>query len=233
MKALARFLLVFSILLPVAAVQGETLSALDRTLEFEPPDGYCLLDRRDPYQDGIFNFFAELHRTSGAELLAIYTECDELAEVVARRLDHFVHYGMLLVLPSVDGAVGPVAGGTRQGYIAHVSAVMSQASGEPADAVAQVNQEIRELGITLTELSRPTIIGTDDNAFYAAYQSTLDSGGPPVRVATISAHTMVAELPLINNLSAPAGDEAVLDTLFGIQSALMADFVAANESPAQ
>ena len=223
------FLGAFAILPVASDAAAETLSILDRKVEFDAPAGYCLLDRSDAYQDGIFNFFAELHRTGGAELLAIYSECDELAEVVARRLDHFVHYGMLLVLPSVDGAIAPVAGGTRQGYIAHVSTVMSQASGESGDAVAQVNREIGDLGITLTELSEPAIIGTDDNAFYAAYRSTLDSGGVAVPVVTISAYTMVAELPLINNLSAPAGDEAVLEALFGIQSALMADFVAANE----
>ena len=222
-------LCVLAMLTMASDAMAETLTFQNRSLEFEAPPGYCLLDRDDAFQEGIFEFFVGLQRSMGAELLAVYAQCDELEEIVARRLDHFIHYGMLMVVPAADDVARPVAGGTRDGFIAHMATVLGWPSGQSANAIPKINREIADLGITMTELSEPAVIGTDDNALYAAFRSTLENGGAPVSIATIAAYTMVAELPLSNNLTAPAGDDDVLNVLFGIQAALMADFIAANE----
>jgi hypothetical protein len=227
-----RFLsiLCFVAVLPLASnAAAESLAVLDRRIEFEPPAGYCLLDRNDEFQAQIFDFFANLQRTSGAELLAIYSECSELAEIVAHRVDHFVHYGMLLVLPTKGGTIAAVPGYTRPRLFAELQQSMPKLSDDMAGTVEQVNRAVVDLGVALTELSQPTIIGTDENALYTATVSKLQSSEVSVTVATLSAYTCIAELPLINNLTAPGDEPAVFENLYALQSVMMADFVARNE----
>lgn len=227
MRTLTRFIAAVVLLLPMAA-QGETLSILDRTLVFEPPDGYCLLDRGDPYEAQIFDYMAGIQRDHGTELLAMYAVCGETQAIVDGTAANYSDYGMLVALPSDGVAIQPMPGYSRAEVIELMQRDMPAANAEMQAGIEKARQQLAESGIAISNAMQPTVIGSDDNALYAAFSLEVDAGQGPAPVAAISAFTFVAELPLVLQLYTPNGDGA-FEALLEQQADLVADFVAANE----
>jgi hypothetical protein len=228
MRSLIRLLATFAILLPVATAQGESLPILDRALEFEPPEGYCLLDRSDMYESQIFDYMAELQRRNGTELLAMYAVCGETQAIIDGEATNYFNYGLLVALPSDGVTIQPMTGYSRAEVIDLLQLDMPSASAEIAAGLDSARQTLAESGIALTNATQPTVIGSDDNALYAAFSLEVDAGQGPAPVAAIAAFTFVKELPLVLHLYAP-GDDGAFETLLDEQADLVANFVAANE----
>jgi hypothetical protein len=228
MRSLIRLLATFAILLPAATAQGESLPILDRALEFEPPEGYCLLDRSDMYESQIFDYMAELQRRNGTELLAMYAVCGETQAIIDGEATNYFNYGLLVALPSDGVTIQPMTGYSRAEVIDLLQLDMPSASAEIAAGLDSARQTLAESGIALTNATQPTVIGSDDNALYAAFSLEVDAGQGPAPVAAIAAFTFVKELPLVLHLYAP-GDDGAFEALLDEQADLLANFVAANE----
>ena len=227
MRTWTRFVAVLAFLLPAAA-QGETLSILDRTLEFEPPEGYCLVDRGDPYESQIFDYMADIQRTHGTELLAMYAVCGETQAIIDGTATNYFDYGLLVALPSDGEFIQPMPGYSRAEVIELMQKDMPTATAEMQAGIDKAREQLAESGIAMSNATQPTVIGSDDNALYAAFSLEVDAGNGPSPVAAMSAFTFVAELPLVLQLYTPHQDGA-FDMLLDRQSELAADFVAANE----
>lgn len=221
------FLAAASLLLPLAA-HGETLSILDRTLEFEPPEGYCLVDRGDPYESQIFDYMAEIQRSHGTELLAMYAVCGETQAIIDGKATNYFDYGLLVALPSDGEFIQPMPGYSRAEVIELLQKDMPSANAEMQAGIDKAREQLAESGIAMSNVAQPTVIGSDDNALYAAFSLEVDAGNGPTPVAAMSAFTFIAELPLVLQLYTPNQDGA-FEVLLDRQAELAADFVAANE----
>ena len=227
MRTMTRLISVLAVLLPMAA-HGETLSILDRTIEFEPPEGYCALDRSDPYESQIFDYLAEIQRANSTELLAMYAVCGETQAIIDGTATNYFDYGMLVALPSDGVNIQPMPGYSRAEVIELLQHDMPSANAEMQAGIDQARQTLADVGITLTNATQPTVIGSDDNALYAAFTLEVDAGQGPAKVAAISAFTFVEEVPLVLHLYTP-NDDGAFEVLLDRQADLVADFVAANE----
>jgi len=227
MRTLTRLFVFFAVLLPMAA-QGETLSVLDRTIEFNPPEGYCLLDRSDPYETQIFDYMADIQRGHGTELLAMYAVCGETQAIIDGKATNYFDYGLLVALPSDGAVIQPMSGYSRAEVIELMQKDMPSANAEMQAGIDKAREQLAESGIAMSNATVPTVIGSDDNALYAAFSLEVDAGNGPAPVAAMSAFTFVEELPLVLQLYTPNQDGA-FEALLDRQAALAADFVAANE----
>lgn len=226
-RSLSRLLGTIAVLLPLAA-QAETIEILDRTLEFEAPDGYCLLDRSDAYESQIFDYMAGIQRANSTELLAMYAVCGETQAIIDGEASNYFNYGMLVALPSDGVTIQPMAGYSRAEVIELLQTDMPKANDEMQAGIDNARETLAESGIALTSATQPTVVGSDDNALYAAFSLEVDAGEGPAPVSAIAAFTFVKELPLVLHLYAP-GEEGAFEALLDQQARTLADFVDANE----
>lgn len=214
----------------LSVASAETVTIVERDFEFQPPDGYCLLDRSDEFESQILDYMAGMQRANNAELLAFFAACGEAAAIVEGSASNFFHYGMLVALPADGKTIAPVDGYDRPRMLTEMQVALPRIKEREDIARTReaVQQQLAEAGIDMVEVREPHVIGVDGNALYTAYSLEVDAGQGPAPVATVTAFTFLKEMPLATHLYAPGGDGAYAD-LFDIQSGLMKGFVAANE----
>ena len=171
---------------------------------------------------------ADIQRTHGTALLAMYAVCGETQAIIDGTATNYFDYGLLVALPSDGEFIQPMPGFSRAEVIELMQKDMPTATAEMQAGIDKAREQLAESGIAMSNATQPTVIGSDDNALYAAFSLEVDAGNGPSPVAAMSAFTFVAELPLVLQLYTPHQDGA-FDMLLDRQSELAADFVAANE----
>ncbi|WP_428003574.1 hypothetical protein [Acidovorax sp.] len=175
----------------MAQAQADPFTALGRTLQLEPPAGFCTLG--DSAAEREFLAVRKRYAASYGELAQFAVPCSELAEIRAGRRDQFTRWAQVLVLPSN----GQLVHYQRAEFVRQMARRFTAAPPDSAALEARVRKDLEKSG-TSFPVTNPSaqLLGASPDAYYAEFRLTQQMDSGPQPTVGVSAITTARQLPL-------------------------------------
>jgi len=219
-------------LLAIAALgsaRAEQFQFAGRSLEIEPPQGYCALDRSHPDEAQMLDLQERLQKRQN-RVAMMFLECQDLAQRRAGNADDPQRYGMVLI-PQPQGEVRAIPDMTRAEFVAAVAKPLPQLD---ADALSrdigdQVGQAVP--GATVNNVKLLGVLKQDARAVYVGVSvGGMSQDGKTVSdgAVGITAITLVNQIPVSLNLYRVKGGAEAIPGLLADQQRNVDALIAAN-----
>jgi len=204
-----------------AQVSAAEVKISGQPLSFEAPDGYCILQKNNPFENLAINVTRKLIGPAEIAVWFFY-DCAEKDRLLKGEISGVSHTGAVIVTKR-KAFVDAAAQMTRAEYIAALS------HAHPWQAMAKAeDQRLKNLGLRV-KTSKVKEIGKDEFAVYVAGTQSMYVGRRWVTFVSVSAETVINRLPVTIGLSWEDGGEGSLKPLLQEVRALARDTIARNE----
>lgn len=199
------------------AAAAEPISLLGRTIDVQPPAGYCTLGE-SPIEQTLARMQREATEATG-EVIHIAVECRELDEFARGQRLMPSHWAEIVVLKA-RGVLKPVTG-PREIFIAQVFGELPPRPVDLATASRELQAALRNPAVKVDSFE-PVTIGRDERAAYLLTHIRAQYRSMTLHWRSLAALTVVNELPLALYVFEPMKDTA---TSAEAQAAVLRDYL--------
>lgn len=209
----------------IPAAAAERLSLAGRTVVLAAPDGYCVLNGRQPNEAIVIERLRKANAGRN-ELLLAYADCGEIDHLRAGMIGQLSRHGHILA-GMADGKVRPLPSPDRGRLLDEVARQVPAFDRKGlSDAV---NKALARAGMGRLSELRQGVAARDDTALYLANVGVMTVDGKRQTVAGVTAITVIDGLLVSTNLYRPFENNRTIDALVADQKAATAALLAANE----
>lgn len=195
-----------------------------RTIKFNPPAGYCVLDERRPQEREAIETLREIQKPMN-HLIWIFADCQELNDMREGRADRVFHYGEVMAIQP-EGTLKPVRTSRFQFAFAVTSTLPRF---DQATVTRELNRRTTRLGLSNYEVLHFGHVSTDPSGAYAGIVVAENWGRARSTTAGVVAMTLVRSLPMSIALYGPYSDFRAYETLRTELRPIVGDFITLNE----
>ena len=207
---------------------ADAISVAGRTLNLQPPSGYCQADKNHaerPIIEGL-----EKGAGKGSRVLMVFAQCDELKDLRSGKIKYLRRYGQYVAPAGADGTVKPQPVGALRGEFVDAMANNirrgAPGAGSPQDAAKKPRQypelkpgEMQSLGL----------LANDGNAAYIGLiQGFKAPSGDVLKLASVGAITLLDGIQINADLFEAYTTTPNIDGLLAQQKAGISALVAKN-----
>ena len=210
----------------VPLANSASINVAGRQLIVIQPEGNCWLDMNGS-ESPMARQAAEIYAKTSQELLAMFSDCNELKALRAGRTTTLMHHGNLTAFTDRRGAVR-LTKRSRAEYIdSSLKSIATSTRRTVDDVLTEAN---RALPGTVLTMALPRVIGMDENALYlGGIARTRTSTGRNRLVASVSAVSVLNGIEVnVVLYDEPRTEPYSFVQLLGRSKALMSEHVRAN-----
>jgi hypothetical protein len=196
----------------------------ERSLVIEPPQSYCLIDRKVKAEADLFRFMEEINADLN-RVLVVFVDCAELQRWRDGEVAFLQRYGN--VLTPIEETSYP--GMARGAFLEELRKVMDDAPLLGLEA-GQERLEATMPELEVGESENLGIIEADDAALYAGIAQRLEYDGRTFVMLGIFSMTLINDVPLSVNLYRPLKNKQTVARLISEQRRFLQQLLERNRN---